>query len=104
MKGGVVCKVNNRSIVTTNGCGLFELDANIFEEIVQPLNLTCEGRNDSIFYFGDRVLDRCLPFGFPQDKRLAWKKSKTSDGFPSYGHVAHSTSAEPERQKSEFAG
>lgn len=51
MEGRIMCEVDNKVIVTIDGCGFVKLNSKVFKEILKPLDLTCEASERWILDF-----------------------------------------------------
>lgn len=102
MESRIMSKIYGRSVVAVDRCWFVETNVKIFEEVVHPLDFTCEGGN--CFMYSGSELERdsvvCF-FDFYKIGDFPRKITYLVTGLLVVEQVAQSLSTKPERIKLE---
>ena len=102
MESRIMSKIYGRSVVVVDGCWFVETNVKIFEEVVHPLDFTCEGGNCSMYSGLELERDSVVCFfDFYKIGDFPRKNAYLVTGVLVVGQVAQSLSAKPKRIKSE---
>lgn len=102
MESQIMSKIYGRSVAAVDGCWFVETNVKIFEEVVHPLDFTCEGGNCSMYSGSELERDSVVCFfDFYEIGDFPRKIAYLVTGLPVVEQVAQSLSAKPERIKLE---